>query len=100
AQTASDQPLAADVRQRIVDSVAAAIERMYPAPDTGRMIADHVRQRAAAGAYRAATDPRLFARLLTQDLQAINEDTHLFVDVAPPPQGAPAPPPVHGVERV
>jgi retinol-binding protein 3 len=94
------QLLTPEARERVVDSLARTLELYYPAADTGRAIAAHVRQRAAAGAYRNANDPFLFARLLTQDLQATNEDPHLSVSVDGAAQGGVAPPPGHGVERV
>jgi hypothetical protein len=92
--------IGSEARARVVDSLTRTIERLYPAADTGRAIAAYLRRRAAAGAYRTAADPRLFVRLLTQDLQATNEDTHLFVDVAGAPQGGAPPPAGHGVEHI
>jgi len=100
AQTQAASTLGAEVRRRVIDSLTAAIEQLYPAADTGRMIAAHVRQRAAAGAYARADDPHLFVRLVTQDLQATNEDTHLVLELAQPSQGGATPLPAHGVERV
>ncbi|HEU4631567.1 MAG TPA: S41 family peptidase [Gemmatimonadaceae bacterium] len=102
--TAGDAaPLTAAVQAELVDSLGALLERFYPAADTGAMIARHVRERLAAGAYRDVRDVRRFARLVTQDLQSVNGDTHLVVDLAPAggargPGGGP--PPSHGVERV
>jgi hypothetical protein len=104
AATAARPPLTADARRATVDSLGALLERFYPAADTGAAIARHVRERLDAGAYRDATDPQRFARLVTQDLQAVNGDTHLVVDLAPAgggggPGGAPALG-AHGIERV
>ena len=89
-------------RREVVDSVAAILERMYADADTGRAIATRVRDRLAAGAYRGTSDWQHFARALTQDLQSINGDTHLWVEPGPPPRpaGAPPDPSLHGVERV
>ncbi|HEV3051701.1 MAG TPA: S41 family peptidase [Longimicrobium sp.] len=70
----------------VVDSTAAFMERIYVDPDTGRLIADHLRARADAGAYRGITDPRAFAQALTRDLRAVNEDGHLSVFAGPPPR--------------
>ena len=91
--------LSVEARQRVIDSLTRAVEQLYPAADTGRAIAEYVRLRAAEGAYRNAADPTLFARLVTQDLQVMNEDTHLSVSVMAP-QGSGPPPSGHGVERV
>ena len=89
-------------RREVVDTVAAILERMYADADTGRAIAKRVRDRAANGAYRETSDWQHFARALTQDLQSINGDTHLWVEPGPPPRpaGAAPDPSLHGVERV
>ena len=101
AQTAPAAPTEAS-RREVVDTVAAMLERMYADADTGRAIAKRVRDRLASGAYREASDWQHFARALTQDLQSINGDTHLWVEPGPPPRiGAGGPDPsLHGVERV
>ena len=100
AQSAAPPPLlTAQARQRVVDSVATVVERLYPAADTGAMIARHLRRRAAAGAYRDADDARLFVRLLTQDLQATNEDNHLNVEIGSPMHPGGVASTGHGVER-
>jgi C-terminal processing protease CtpA/Prc len=49
------------------------------AADTGEMIARHLRERQAAGAYRGISDPEAFATALTADLRAVNGDRHLRV---------------------
>ena len=99
-QTTPQAALSVDARARVIDSLTRSIERLYPAPDTGHMIAEHVRQRAAQGVYKDAADRELFARLVTQDLQATNEDTHLSVSVQGPQQGGAPAPSGHGVERI
>jgi hypothetical protein len=82
--------LDATVRREVVDSVTAQVERWYVDPDTGRLIAAHIRTRAQRGVYDSATVPRRLAELLTTDLRAINGDLHLSVSFAPPSaSGAP-----------
>jgi hypothetical protein len=73
----------AKVRNEVVDKIATEFARLYVDADTGRMIADHLRQRARAHAYDQLSDPRLFAEAMSTDLQAINGDKHLFVNFAP-----------------
>ena len=70
-------------RRAVVDSVASEFTRLYVDADTGRMIANHVRERSRAGAYDALTDPRAFGEAVTADLQAVNGDRHLFVLYSP-----------------
>ena len=99
APPAAAQPTAAQ-RAAVVDSLAALLTRLYADADTGRMIAEHVRSRARAGALDGARDWQHVARALTQELQRVNGDTHLFVDVAGPAPAAGGPPPAaHGVEE-
>lgn len=65
----------------VVDSVAVQLERNYVSADTGRLIADHLRARSAAGAYAALTRPAVLAEALEIDLRAVNGDRHLYIDV-------------------
>jgi hypothetical protein len=65
----------------VVDSVAVQLERNYVSADTGRLIADHLRRRSAAGAYAAFTRPATLAEALETDLRAVNGDRHLYIDV-------------------
>lgn len=73
----------AKVRNEVVSKIATDFVRLYVDADTGRMIADHLRQRSRDHAYDTLSDPRLFAEALSGDLQAINGDKHLFVNFAP-----------------
>ena len=74
--------------QRVVTGVAGLAEQNYVFPDTGRMVADHLRKRLAEGAYSGITEPAQLADRLTRDMQAINGDRHLYVNYA----GAPGSP--------
>jgi hypothetical protein len=87
AAQAPPEALTAAMQRSVVDSIAVLVERMYTAPDTGRMIADRLRQREAAGAYRPLTQPQRFADALGEDMRAVNGDKHLRVLVGPPPMG-------------
>jgi hypothetical protein len=84
--------------------MASALRARYADADTGAMIADHIQRRLAAGEYARVTDWDQFTRLVTQDLQAVNEDTHLSLSLGGGPTGpgpgAPAGPGAHGVEAV
>lgn len=72
-----------EVRIAAVDSVAALVEYHYVMPDTGRIIADHIRMQARAGAYQKTTTLSELAQALTEDLQAVNGDLHLNVNFNP-----------------
>lgn len=80
-------------RRRAV--VAGALERLlagYVFPATAQKAADHVRARAAAGAYDGLSGARAFAQALTDDLQAISKDKHLRVRYSAEPLGDPREP--------
>jgi len=83
AQTRPAPRLDAPARTEIVDTIANQFEHLYVDADTGHLIAEHLRRRAAQGAYNAAADPDQFAQLLSADLRAINDDHHLFVRYSP-----------------
>ena len=68
--------------QRVVTSVASLAEQNYVFPDTGRLVADHLRKRLADGAYASVTELAQLADRLTRDMQAINGDRHLYVNYA------------------
>jgi hypothetical protein len=73
--------------REVVDSAAAQMERHYVSPDTGRLIADHVRARAAAGAYDTLATPAALSAALRRDLRAVNGDRHLYMHVHRPGEG-------------
>lgn len=75
--------LDATARRAVVDSIAHEFIRLYVDADTGRLIAEHIRARSAAGAYDHITDPRALADALTLDLRAINNDQHAYMVYAP-----------------
>jgi hypothetical protein len=72
-------PLTANVRREVVDTVASQVERAYVDADTGRLIANRVRDRLRAGAYDTVVDPIRLSQLLTTDLRSVNHDLHLSV---------------------
>src|SRR5689334_20516965 len=100
----SREPYSAAVGKQVVDSMASVLRARYADADTGAMIADHIQRRWTSGAYTRVTEWDQFVRLVTQDLQSVNEDTHLFLQLAGGPAGpgpgAPAGPQAHGVEAV
>ena len=79
AQAPSPGPIDPETARRIVTSVAATVEENYVFPDTGRLVAQHLRSRLAGGSYAQATTAGQLADRLTADLRAINGDLHLYV---------------------
>jgi hypothetical protein len=64
---------------RVVNAAADAAEQNYVFPDTGRLVADHLRKRLKEGGYRSVTELAQLGDRLTVDMQAINRDRHLYV---------------------
>lgn len=62
-----------------VEELASMLEQRYVFPDTGREYAEHLRERAAAGAYDGTSDPQQLAAQLTGELNSIHRDAHLRV---------------------
>ena len=91
-------PLTAAERRAVIDTVAAQLTRFYALADTGRLIAERLRQRLAAGAYDTIGSRRQFADVVTADMKSINGDRHLSLGLASNaptvPTGLPALPPL------
>jgi retinol-binding protein 3 len=83
AQESAAGPVDRAVRQAVVDTIAAQLERFYVDADTGRLIAARLRERLAAGAYDRMTTTVAFAEALTGDLRSVNGDLHLNVRYGP-----------------
>lgn len=81
--TAPPPLLTATVRRSVVSTLADRLTRHYVDADTGAMIAKHMRDRLAAGAYDTISSPGRFAEALTVDLRAVNGDRHLNVTYNP-----------------
>ena len=77
------EPLSKAEKQEVVDSISAILDREYVFPEVGRQIHDHLRSKAAKGAYSTITDPMEFADQLTADVRSVNNDLHLRVGFNP-----------------
>lgn len=75
----SKQGLDAAARRSVVDEVVRLMTEEYALPDVGRRAAAALSRKLAAGDYDAVTDAGAFARLLTEDLNAVAQDKHLRV---------------------
>jgi hypothetical protein len=65
-----------------VAELADLMERNYVFPDAARRYAEHLRTRAAAGAYDGLTEPATLAQTLTTELNGVHRDAHLRIAVA------------------
>src|SRR3954468_6832589 len=83
-----DAPLTAEQRRVVIDSITSALNRMYVFPDVATRMGADLRTRVKRGEFDAAADRSSFARVLTEDLQAISHDKHLRVRVPPANPGS------------
>lgn len=89
--TASAQVEAAMDRASIraaVGELADLMERNYVFPQAARDYAEHLRARAAAGAYDGLTEQAL-AQTLEADLRDTHQDAHLRISLAEPESAGP-----------
>lgn len=69
--------------KEVIDSVASILNRNYIFPEVAEKMSSALMQHLADGRYQTVTDPREFANMLTQDVQAISHDLHLRISFAP-----------------
>lgn len=81
--TTADFRIDAAERARVIDGAIAKLDESYVFPETAKRMADSVRARAKRGQYDAVTNGMTFARMLTEDFQAVSHDRHLRVNFSP-----------------
>jgi retinol-binding protein 3 len=83
-------------RERVIETLAEAIEREYVIPARGSEIAQELRNRNRQGEFSAASDAPSLAIALNAVLTEAGRDKHLSVRFGPSPSGMAAPPPGAG----
>jgi len=80
-----EEPLKIDANERsqVVDSIAKFMTESYVFPDKGKEMGDLVLANLKEGDYDDITDPREFARKLSEDLLTVNNDRHIGVMYMP-----------------
>jgi len=81
--TMADFRIDAAERARVIDGAIAKLDESYVFPETAKRMADSVRARAKRGEYDDVTNGMSFARMLTDDFQAVSHDRHLRVNFSP-----------------
>src|SRR5687768_2555765 len=69
----------AAAKKTIVDGAIDHMQRAYIFADVADKMAVALRAHAAAGAYEAIADPRVFAETMTRHLQDVSRDKHLRI---------------------
>jgi hypothetical protein len=82
AQASPQAALGAAERTRALEQVEARIRSTYVYPERRGAILDRLAAAAAEGRYET-TDPIIFAQRVSEDLQAVTKDTHLYLSFEP-----------------
>ena len=76
---AQERALDSTARREIIDVAIGKLDSNYVFPDVARRMGDAVRGRLRRGEYDSASEPREFARLLTEHFREVSNDRHLRV---------------------
>jgi len=82
-QNPPDRVIDARTQSEIIDSVTQALNEVYIFEDVAKKMEKHLRKQYKKKAYKDITSLTEFARKLTEDLQEISHDKHLWVRFAP-----------------
>ncbi len=83
AQESEDRTIDARAQLEVIDSVAQALNEIYVFPDVAKNMEKHLRKQYKKKAYKDITSLKEFSQKLTEDLQEISHDKHLWVRFAP-----------------
>jgi C-terminal processing protease CtpA/Prc len=64
-------------RSAEIEALIDQLTRYYVFPDVAVQVCQVLRQRIAVGLYDGLTDDEVFAKVVTEDLQSVNDDKHL-----------------------
>lgn len=77
----SQEPLSSEEVGETIDTLCQLIQRRYVFPEIAEQLIQMLRENHAAGKYDAYTGRKEFAKALTEQLRAVNNDKHLHVYV-------------------
>jgi hypothetical protein len=78
-QERPDKVIDARMQAEIIDSVTQALNEIYVFPDVAKKMEKHLRKQYKKKAYKDITSLTEFTQKLTEDLQKISHDRHLWV---------------------
>ncbi len=78
-----DKKIDSRMQAEIIDSVTQALNEIYVFPDVAKKMEKHLRQQYKKQAYKDITSLTEFTQKLSEDLQQISHDRHLWVRFAP-----------------
>ncbi len=96
-----NRPLDAATRNQVIDELLKQIDSVYILPDVAKKMERAIRARQAKREYDAITSGQELARVLTDDLRQVRNDSHLYVEyfAAGIPYDSQKPPDAAVVER-
>jgi len=75
-----DRPLDAAARDTVINELLKQINRIYVFPDVAKKMEQAIRARQAKKEYDSITSGKEFARILTDHLRQVRDDSHLDVE--------------------
>lgn len=84
AQGISQSEITRKDTEEVIYEVCKLLREHYVYPDIAEKICDTLKRNLIAGKYDRAADYNVLTRILTEDLQSVNNDQHLFSYYAPP----------------
>ena len=82
-QERPDKVIDASMQAEIIDSVTQALNEIYVFPDVAKKMEKHLRKQYKKKVYKDITSLAEFTQKLTEDLQEISHDKHLWVRFVP-----------------
>jgi hypothetical protein len=79
----SDRPLDAATRAAVIDGLLTQLNRIYIFPDVAKKMEQAIRARQAKKEYDSITRGEELARVLTEHLRQVRNDSHLYVEYFP-----------------
>jgi hypothetical protein len=80
-----DFKIDAATRTRVIDGAITNLNQFYVFPESAKKMEEALRARQKKGEYDSVTDGDAFAKMLTENLQAVSHDKHLRVNFSPVP---------------
>jgi len=81
-QSPPDKTIDAQMQAEVIDSVSQALNEIYVFPEVVKEMEKYLRKQHGDGKYKDLTSLDQFCQKLTQDLQEISKDKHLWVRFA------------------
>jgi hypothetical protein len=75
----------ASMREKVIDQLAKELDENYVFPDIAKKMGESIKKKLVGKEYDAIETGQVFAKQLTEDLQAISKDKHIRVNCSTKP---------------